>query len=137
MPRTKKLQHPPAPGEGTRLEETAASPREQPAPRRKTRGRVNADNGPDTSSGEDFDLDDVPESSNDGEQVGQLTPADSHSPASMEPAAGSTEPTRPTTPCIALPPNPANQRNTAYDILHFFDRGSKADGTKTICRLCK
>jgi len=137
MPRTKRLQHPPAPGEGTRPKETAASLREQPAPCRKTHGRVNADNGPDTFSGEDFDLDDVSESSNDSEQVGQLTSADSRSPASMEPAAGSAELTRSTNPCIALPPNPVNQRNTAYDILHFFDRGSKADGTKTICKLCK
>jgi len=137
MPRTRKLQHPPAPGEGTRPEETAASPQEQPAPRRKTRGRINAANGPDTSSGEDFNLDDVSESSDDVEQVEQPTSADSHSPASMEPAAGSAGPTGPTNSYIALPPNPVNQRNTAYDILHFFDRGSKADGTKTTCKICK
>lgn len=88
------------------------------------------------SPGEEFDFGDPHKSSTNNEQPARRRPP---SLASVELTAGSAAPTRPASPSHAVEPilpGPRTNSTTAWDILYFFERGAKAQRTKTICRLC-
>jgi hypothetical protein len=62
----------------------------------------------------------------------------SHSPASVIPTTGSSDTfSRSASQVLLAPPPVKAPRKYADDILHFFDRGSRAQGTGTICKSCK
>ena len=59
----------------------------------------------------------------------------SHSPASVIPTTGSSDTfSRSASQVLLAPPPVKAPRKYADDILHFFDRGSRAQGTGTICK---
>jgi hypothetical protein len=110
-----------------------------PPPPRIRQGRRGQHN---SQSGESVHFRNLSEKSNDDEEGlpdGHAVLPRSHSPASIEPTAGSSAaPTRPASlDLLALPPLKGPCRHIANDILHFFNRGSKADGTKTTCKHCE
>jgi hypothetical protein len=107
-----------------------------PRIRRGQRGRQ------DSQSGESFHFSNLSDASNDDEEElpgGLAVSPREHSPASIEPTAGSSAaPTRPASPdLLVLPPVRGPRRHYADDIPHFFNRGSKAQGTSTTCKHCK
>ena len=123
------------------LRQEPVQPPPIPPPPRVMRGRRTRQ---DSQSGESIHFSNLSETSDDdGQELqsGQDAPPRSHSPASIEPNAGSSvAPTRPASPdlqLLVLPPLKGSRRHQADDILHFFNRGSKAQGTSTICKRCK
>lgn len=77
---------------------------------------------------EDFNFAGISTASND-----QLAPGHPHSNTSMQPSAGSS--TRPASPATGEPPQASGSR--ALDIKYYFAKGSKKEGTKTVCKVCR
>src|SRR5260221_10839443 len=127
-----------AQGKNVRLQPTSSrpkgsgsSPPRWPTARCVTSQRCTQE---DSSSGEVIALDDLNVNDSAEESVGDAVLPQSHSPASIEPAAGScSAPTRPASPDLLAPLPPKPPGKTA-DINYFFD---KSDLTITICRVCK
>ena len=141
MARAKKSRQPPAPQPPHIAAGSSAELPPQPRPRTR-RGP----NRPPSSSGEEFHFSDPNGPSSGDEEDEQPASRPSPSLASVEPAAGSAAPTRPASPSHSVapatlePPAPGPHRTnstTAWDIQHFFKRGSRVKETRTVCKLCR
>ena len=148
MPRPRRAQKqseqslpasPPQPAAGVSQEHAPRlqEPPVSPPPRTKRGRRMQQD----PHSMESFDLSNLSDTSSDDRPEllgGQAASPWSHSRESVVPttAPRSASP-RPASPVLLAPPPVKAPRNFADDILYFFNRGSKAQGTSTLCKFCK
>jgi len=131
MARAKKSWQPPAPQPPHIT--AGSSGGLPPLPRPWTRWGPAPPIHPPSSSGEEFHFGDLNRPSSGDEQDEQ-------------PAAGSAAPTRPASPSHSVVPGtlepavlgpPHTNSTTTWDIQHFFEHGSRAKETRTVCKLCR
>src|ERR1700710_2169364 len=104
-------------------------------PPRSTPPRCTQCGPQDDGSGEDFDFSGIPGDPSDSDipAVEPIRPR-----AIVEPMArSSTVPSQQTSSTRPSSERSTTSRTAAHDINHFFERGSKAGSTKTVCKVCR